>query len=80
MTQKHTFPPWEAIKEILDREGLSLEWFRENLSPHQYDLESLITGDLKINDKLALLLEGLFAVPRGFWINLENNYRKYLAS
>ena len=71
-------PPGYTIKEQLEDRNINLNDFMAKMNMSKEDVELLIEGKIILTNELASKLELVLGLPKQFWINLENNYRKKL--
>ncbi|WP_414575480.1 helix-turn-helix transcriptional regulator [Anabaena sp. CCY 9402-a] len=73
------FSPGEILQDELEASGLTLE----DLSNISEDLPELVNGIIQgiqpITYRIAMMLHKAFGTSPEFWMNLEADYRLYLA-
>ena len=71
-------PPGAAIKEQLERRGMTQKEFARRIGLSQKHVSHLINGTVQLTPEVAYRLEMVLGVPAGFWNNLEAAYREKL--
>jgi len=71
--------PGAHLQELLEEQGMTqVELSRRTGRPIK-TINEIIKGRVSITTETALQLERVFGIPAHFWVNLEKNYREYLA-
>ena len=73
------YPPSETILELLDEHRMTQKEFSEKMGTTPKTINKLIQGDSEITPETALKLEKIFQMPAHIWLNLEREFREYLA-
>ncbi len=71
--------PGETIKESLDERHMTQRDLGELLGVHTSQINRLIHGRQLLTAELAVRLEYIFGMSARFWMNLETQYRLFLA-
>lgn len=72
-------PPGETLQELLSHYGMSHTELAKRIGRTYKTVNEIVNGKAVINADTALRLEKVFGVSAGFWTNLEQQYRVYLA-
>ena len=72
-------PPGETLKEAMETRGIGKEELAKNMNISESFLESLLNGEAKLTNEVALRLEAVIGIPAYFWRNLEAKYRQELS-
>lgn len=73
------FPPGEILQEELEASGLTQQDLGAIEEGLPQTITEIIQGTQQITSETAIYLSKAFGTSPEFWINLENNYRLYLA-
>lgn len=72
-------PPGETLQELLNHYGMSHTELSGRIGRTYKTVNEIVNGKAAINAETALRLEKVFGVSAGFWTNLEQQYRVFLA-
>ncbi len=72
-------PPGETIDETLKTIGISQRELALRTGIPVKTINEIIKGKSPITPDIALQLERVLGISSGFWNNLEQNYREFLA-
>ncbi len=72
-------PPGETLQETLESLGMTQVELAERTGRPIKTISEIINAKTAITTETALQLEKVLGVPARFWINLERNYREFLA-
>jgi plasmid maintenance system antidote protein VapI len=83
MTEETFRPNWasapgETIQAIVSARGFSTTYLQTTLSIHEYELKSLLSGDLQISSDLAKKLALVLGSTPRFWIERDRQYHACL--
>ena len=71
-------PPGETINELICSKRIDISDFCKASNLTEGDYSKLIKGALNIDSKIANHLETILSIPKEFWLNREEGYRKSL--
>ena len=66
-------PPSEIIRELA---ACFLKEHIKNIDLSIEQWEKLLSGELRINSRIAVELEKAFKISKDLWLNLQKNYDK----
>jgi len=72
------FPPGETLQESLEALGMSKADLADRMNISTSYVDSIITSTRSITKNVALRLEEALGIPASFWLNLEQQYRRFL--
>lgn len=72
-------PPGGTLDDVLDDRGMSQAELSERTGLSKKTINLIVKGKAPLTQETALLLEKALAIPAGFWINREKDYREHLA-
>lgn len=72
----YAVPPGATIAETLREKGIAPEDFSDRMGLTGCEYARLISGDLPIDDKMAMRLKEITGIPHTFWCNRERSYRE----
>lgn len=72
-------PPGKILKRELEASNLTHQDLVNVSEDLPETIEQIIEGGQSIDDEIAFKLSQLFQTSSTFWLNLESNYRLYLA-
>lgn len=75
----YSISPGEILLEALDERGLSQSDLAQRTGRPIKTINEIIQGKTSITPDTALQLERTLRIPAKFWLNLETNYRSFLA-
>ena len=75
----YAVPPGETLKETLEFVGLTVHDLSVKSGLSELMINGIIDGKVVVTTVIATLLERYTKVPKGMWLNLENNYQKQLS-
>ena len=71
-------PPSDTIKDILEERGLSWRKFGCKCGFSEQYTQSILNGEIEIDEELAWKLSDVLGSSVHFWLNREKNYRESL--
>lgn len=71
-------PPGRSIAMLLEDSGGTHEWLAEKLGLSLAELVDLIAGQRPLTDDIAKRLARCFALPAGWWLDQERQWRESL--
>lgn len=71
-------PPGETISDVLEEKQISFSDFANMLGGSHELADSLLKGDARINDDLAIRLSEVLGASPGFWLRREKLYVEFL--
>lgn len=71
--------PGETLLEVLEERQMTQTAFAQRIGRSRKFVNELIRGKARISEDVALDLERVLNIPAIFWMNLEQQYRLYLA-
>jgi HTH-type transcriptional regulator / antitoxin HigA len=72
-------PPGETLLETLEALSMSQVELAERTGRPTKTISEIVNAKTAITTETALQFEKVLSVPARFWINLERNYREWLA-
>ena len=72
-------PPGETLLEILEDRGLSQAMLAERMGRPKKTVNEIVKGKAMITPVTAIQLSRVLGTSSVFWLNLESNFRAYLA-
>lgn len=73
------YAPGETVLELLEEQGMSQTELAQRMGRPIKTINEIIRGKTAITTDTALQLEKVFGAPARFWLNLEQDYREFLA-
>ena len=70
------FPPGDFIAEEVAERGWKPEYMQKRLGISGAEYASLLTGEMRVDARLAVLLGALFGTSEVFWVNLQMQWSK----
>jgi addiction module HigA family antidote len=71
--------PGETISEVLEAKGMKQYELAKRMGRPIEQVNRIINGRIRITVQTALQLERVLSTDASFWMNLETNYRIFLA-
>ena len=71
--------PGVTLQDTLDSLGMEQTELADRAGISQKTINRIVMGEEPITNNTALALEKVLRVPAHFWLNLESQYRAYLA-
>lgn len=72
--------PGETLAEALRERGIEPEEFATRIGCSWPSFVAILRGEAAITSDVASRLEAVLAIPAGFWLTREEQYRDALAS
>lgn len=72
------YPPGDTISDVLEEKRISFSDFADMLGTSYGLADSLIKGEARINEDLALRLSEILGASPGFWLRREQMYVEFL--
>lgn len=72
-------PPGETLEETIDARGMSQAELADRMGRPKKTINEIIQAKTAITQDTALQLERVLGIPAKLWMNLEANYREFLA-
>ena len=72
------FSPQEIVREEWEASELSKDDLEKLSQGSSIVVDEIINGKRAITSDIAYTLSEIFGASPQFWINIENNYRKFL--
>ena len=67
--------PGETIKDILEDRNITIEKFVILMDSDIETINSLLIGEVIIDEKISLQLQSVLGSSKTFWLKREENYR-----
>jgi len=71
--------PGRTIRKELTARGWTQRYLAAQMGRPEQKISEIIAGKKRITEDTALEFEDAFGIDASFWLNLESNYRLYLA-